>query len=225
MESSKAASHNDDHADTTTPTSPHLPQSDQGQPGGVEERKGGEDSSGQGEEEVGVEEEEEEVRYPREEAMTNLLMKVVSAFEVNKLLNHPILVNLVAEAVLRKNGFDTDLRVGYLWKPDAPTWVHPYVWVETSIAGRTDVTDLVPFPDHSKFIFILGHSISLNPAALKCRYHRTVPENTRVVEENVPPISQIRKAVRDVDDFLHRSEERVRKVYRDIVDNARLPPL
>jgi len=171
---------------------------------------------------AGVEEEKVEARYDREDEMVNLLLKVVSALDTNKLLNHPILVNLVADAVLRKNGFDTTIRVGYLWKPDAPTWVHPYVWIETFLDGRKDITDLVAFPDRSKYIYVLGHSVGFGPESLKCTYHKTPPENTKVLTEGVPPISQIRKAVSQIDDFLHRSGERVRKVYEDIVTKARL---
>ena len=82
----------------------------------------------------------EEPTYPNEEEMLNILMKTVSYLDHHHLLNHPIFVNLVAEAVLRKNGFDPTIRVGYLWKPDAPTWVHPYVWVETYLDGHQDIT-------------------------------------------------------------------------------------
>jgi len=165
---------------------------------------------------------EEEPTYPHEEEMLNILMKTVSYLDHHHLLNHPIFVNLVAEAVLRKNGFDPTIRVGYLRKPDAPTWVHPYVWVETFLDGHQDITDLVSFPDRSKYIYLLGKSIGFGPESLKCTYHRSPPENTKVLTEGVPPIAQIRKAVANIDEFLHRSGETVRKVYQEILDNAQL---
>lgn len=168
---------------------------------------------------------ENEPTYPNEEEMLNILMKTVSYLDHHRLLNHPIFVNLVAEAVLRKNGFDPTIRVGYLWKPDAPFFVHPYVWVETFLDGHQDITDLVSFPDRSKYIYLLGKSIGFGPESLKCTYHRSPLKHTKVLTEGVPTIAQIRKAVSNIDDFLHHSGETVRKVYNEILENARLANL
>ena len=179
-----------------------------------------------GEPTSGSQVEEEEDRYDREEDIVRLLLRVVSFLEVNGFASHPILSTLIGERVLSRCGLDTNIRVGYLWKPDAPDVVIPYTWVETFLNGRKDITDLTAFGDKSKYIYVLGVAIGFGEGCLKCEYHRSPPPNTKVVgtdvgdPDTVPPISQIRRAVSNIDEFLSRSVPRVRELYEDAIAKA-----
>ncbi len=119
--------------------------------------------------------------YPREEELMQLLQKVFSVMQINGYANHPIVMGIITHEVLKRNGYDPEFRVGYLWRPDAPQHAIRYGWVETRVvdedgrAGDPDVTDMVAFPDNSKHIMILGQGIGLGPESFKCKYLRRLP--------------------------------------------------
>ena len=172
--------------------------------------------------------EEEEDHYDREEEIVRLLLRVVSFLEVNGHGSHPVLATLLAEKILDRAGLDTNVRVGYLLKPDAPGVVIPYPWVETFLNGRKDITDLTAFGDKSKYIFALGIAIGFGDQCVKCEYHRRVPEGCKVVgtdvgePDTVPTVSAIRREIGNVDAFLSKSAPRVRELYENVLENARL---
>ena len=147
----------------------------------------------------GATKEEEEDHYDREEEIVRLLLRVVSFLEVNGHGSHPALATLLAERILSRCGLDPTIRVGYLWKPDAPGVVIPYPWVETFLNGRKDITDITAFGDKSKYIYALGIGIGFGDQCVKCQYHRRVPEDCKVVgtdvgqSDTVPTISAIRR--------------------------------
>lgn len=182
--------------------------------------------------------------YPQEDDIKQLLFRVKVALDKNGYGNHPILVNLIAERVLSKNGYDTNLRYGYMLMPNNPRLVYPWMWVETFHDGAKDVTDMVSFGDNSKQIFVLGHSVGFSEACLRPRYFRQVPENTEVLTQEYldahrppeemaegeaqsdgqfPTLAQIRREASNVDRFLAKSGERIKNVYNDIVASAKLP--
>jgi len=172
--------------------------------------------------------EQEEDHYDREEEIVRLLLRVVSFLEVNGHGSHPILATLLAERILSRCGLDPTIRVGYLWKPDAPGVVIPYPWVETFLNGRKDVTDITAFGDKSKYIYALGIGIGFGDQCVKCQYHRRVPEGCKVVgtdvgdPDTVPAISAIRREIGNVDQFLAKSAPRVRELYENVLEKAHL---
>lgn len=173
-------------------------------------------------------EQEEEDHYDREEEIVRLLLRVVSFLEVNGHGSHPILATLLAERILSRCGLDPTIRVGYLWKPDAPGVVIPYPWVETFLNGRKDITDITAFGDKSKYIYALGIGIGFGDQCVKCQYHRRVPEDCKVVgtdvgdPDTVPTISAIRREIGNVDQFLNKSAPRVRELYENVLEKAYL---
>lgn len=172
--------------------------------------------------------------YPQEEQMNNILMKVTNVLEMNKLAHDPIFAAVVAHEVLRNAGYHPSFATGYLFKPDAPGIVVPYAWVETSpLTGeedelsRVDITDLTPFPDKSKNIFILGYSLKIGEDSQRCEYYKRCPDGMKIQEEGVPTVSAIRKTVSNVDFYLKqrtRSDPIVKQIYDNILENAVLKP-
>lgn len=167
--------------------------------------------------------------YPNEQKITNILMKVTNVLELNRLAHDPIFAAVVAHEVLRNNGYHPSFATGYLFKPDAPGIVVPYAWVETSPPPpspneeRVDITDLTPFPDKSKHIFILGYSMKIGEESQKCQYYKRCPEGMKVQEEGVPTISAIQKTLKNVDYYIAqrtRSNPVIKQIYDNILEKA-----
>lgn len=166
--------------------------------------------------------------YVDEQEMTNILMKATNVLELNGLAHDPIFAAVVAHEVLRKNGFHPSFATGYLFKPDAPGVLVPYVWVETSPSSgeneeRVDITDLTPFPDKSKHIFILGYALKIGEESQRCQYYKRCPEGMKVQEEGVPTVSSIQKTLKNVNLYLAqrtRSNPVVKQIFDNILDNA-----
>lgn len=163
--------------------------------------------------------------YPREQEMTKLLMKTTNVLELNRLAHDPIFATVVAHEILRRNGYHPSFATGYLFKPDAPGILVPYAWVETSppLSERVDITDLTPFPDKSKHIFILGYALKIGETSQKCSYYKKCPEDMKIQEEGVPTASAIQKTLKNVEQYIAqrtRSNPVVRQIYDNIMENA-----
>jgi len=169
--------------------------------------------------------EQVEEEYPHEQEITKLLMKATNVLELNGLAHDPIFAAVVAHEILHNNGYHPFFAVGYLFKPDAPGIVVPYAWVETSPPDdeRTDITDLTPFPDKSKHIFLLGYSLKIGEDSQKCQYYKRCPEGMKIQEEGVPTISAIQKTLKNVDYYIAqrtKSTPIVKQIYDNIIENA-----
>lgn len=166
--------------------------------------------------------------YPDHDKMKELLQKVFAVAQMNGYAGEPIMLTLLVNQVFRQNGYDSEIRVGYLFKPDAPGYVIPFPWVETRATGsdgsvgQVDITDLVCFTDNSKAISVMGEYIGFGDHALHCAYHRRVPEDTRVSEQEEVSVSKIRRCLDNPDSYLRACSERVRNVYENIKSAAKL---
>ncbi len=166
--------------------------------------------------------------YPNEQEITNILMKATNVLELNNLAHDPIFATVVAYEVLRKNGYRPSLATGYLFKPDAPGILVPYAWVETSPSlgsdeERVDITDLTPFPDKSKHIFILGYALKIGEESQKCQYYKRCPEGLQIQEEGVPTVSSIQKTLKNIDYYIAqraRANPVVKQIFDNIIENA-----
>lgn len=170
--------------------------------------------------------------YEREEDILEIILKVYSCIDLNKMLNYPILSVLIVKKVLDKCGLEPRTFTGYMEKPDAPRILIPYPWVETFLNGVRHVTDITSFEDKSKSIIILGRCIRFGDNCKTCNYFKKPPPEYKIVGVDigkelssegkpiVPTFSDIRSALNHPDKYIEMCPPRVQEVYHDIVTKA-----
>lgn len=173
--------------------------------------------------------------YLNETVVKEFMCKVAAMFQINGTSGDPLFVTATTYLALREFGLEPEIVVGYLWKSDAPAVLLNWPWIQTrSSDGRIDVTDVTQFPDNSKSMSILGLIMS-PPGSFKCVYYTHKPDSIQVpgstdtvpltvLTDGVPSVSEIRRTLDNLADYMFQRNKRVpnsTEQIQDIVDNAK----